>query len=141
VDWPTAAYWKDLAAVYPGAKIVLSSRSPDSWYQSISQTILAVLSDPSKWPEPQRAWLEMVHETVVERSLGGRRDKDGAIAAFTAHEAAVQAAIPTENLLVHEAKDGWKPLCDFLGVPVPDTPYPRSNSREEFFEIMAKGGG
>ncbi|MCC5884820.1 MAG: hypothetical protein JJT88_00125 [Gammaproteobacteria bacterium] len=141
VDWPVAAYWRELADAYPDARIILSSRSAESWYQSISQTILAVLSDPSKWPEPQRKWLEMVHETVIERSLGGRSDKEGVMDAFNAHEAAVKATIPAARLLVHQAADGWAPLCAFLGVPIPDTPYPRSNSREEFFELLTQGGG
>ena len=140
VDWPVAGFWEELAAHYPQAKFILSSRSADSWYKSISQTILAVLSAPEKWPEPQREWLEMVCRVVVDRSLGGRMDEAGAIAAFNTHEAAVKAALPAGQLLVHEAKDGWEPLCTYLGTPVPDTPYPRTNSREEFFEIMAKGG-
>ena len=140
VDWPVASFWEELAAQYPQAKFILSSRSAESWYKSISQTILAVLSAPDKWPEPQREWLEMVYRVVVDRSLGGHMDEAGAIAAYNAHEAAVKAAIPTERLLVHEARDGWPPLCAFLGHPVPDTPYPRTNSREEFFELMAQGG-
>ena len=75
---------------------------------------------------------------VLERSLGTARDKDSILAAFEAHEAAVRAAIPAERLLVHSAKEGWAPLCGFLGVPVPDAPYPRTNSKEEFFEHMKK---
>ena len=52
--------------------------------------------------------------------------------------AAVKAAIPAERLLVHSAKDGWEPLCAFLGEPVPDGDYPRTNSKEEFFQHMTK---
>ena len=40
--------------------------------------------------------------------------------------------VPAERLLVFEARDGWQPLCDFLGVAVPDAPYPRVNSREDW---------
>lgn len=140
VDWPTAAFPKELIATYPDAKILLSSRSVESWWESISQTILAVLTAPEKWPEEQRAWLEMVCRVVIDRSLGGRTDREGAMAAFEAHEAAVKAAVPDGNVLVFQAKDGWEPLCDFLGVPVPDGPFPRSNSRQEFFELLASGG-
>jgi hypothetical protein len=78
----------------------------------------------------------MVVKVVIDRSLGGRTDKEGVIAAFLAQEAAVKAEIPPGRLLVHTAKDGWEPLCAFLGVPVPATPYPRTNSKEEFFELM-----
>jgi hypothetical protein len=140
VDWPTSAFWRELLEAYPEAKIILSSRSVESWYESISQTILAVLTAPEKWPEEQREWLEMVCKVVIDRSLGGKTDRDGVIAAFEAHEAAVKKAVPADNLLVFEAKDGWGPLCEFLGKPVPSGPYPRSNSREEFFALLAGGG-
>ena len=140
VDWPTSAFWRELIEAYPQAKIVLSSRSAESWYASISQTILAVLTSREKWPEQQREWLEMVCKVVIDRSLGGKTDRDGVIAAFEAHEAAVKEAVPADNLLVFQAKDGWGPLCEFLAKPVPSGPYPRSNSREEFFELLAGGG-
>ena len=78
----------------------------------------------------------MVVKVVIDRSLGGRTDKEGVIAAFHVQEAAVKAEIPASRLLVHTAKDGWEPLCAFLGVPVPATPYPRTNSKEEFLELM-----
>jgi len=137
VDWPTAAFPRELTAAYPDAKVLLSSRSVESWWESISQTILAVLTAPEKWPEEQRAWLEMVSRVVIDRSLGGRTDREGAKAAFEAHEAAVKTA---GDVLVFQAKDGWEPLCDFLGVPIPEGPFPRSNSRQEFFELLASGG-
>ena len=137
VDWPTAAFWRELLDAFPKARIILSTRSAESWADSISQTILAVLQAPEKWPEEQRAWLTMAREVVIGRSLGGRADRDGIIAAFNAHEAAVKAAVPKDRLLVFEARDGWEPLCAFLDKPVPDAPYPRSNSREEFFALLA----
>jgi hypothetical protein len=135
VDWPTAAFWQELADVYPDAKIVLSSRSAESWYASISETILATVWAPETWPPQAVDWFRMVSK-VLERSFGDAKTKDELIAVFHAHEAAVKAAIPAERLLVHSAKDGWAPLCAFLGVPVPAEPYPRTNSKEEFFQHM-----
>jgi len=136
VDWPSAAFWRELAAAYPDAKIILSTRSAESWYSSFSETILASLLARENWPPPAVPWLTMVTKVVIDRSLGGRTDKDGVIAAFHAQEAAVKAEIPASRLLVHTAKDGWEPLCAFLRVPVPETPYPRTNSKEEFFQLM-----
>ena len=63
-------------------------------------------------------------------------DRDDLIAGFNAHNEAVKAAVPADRLLVFEVKDGWGPLCDFLGVPAPDEPFPRSNDREEFWELV-----
>jgi len=137
VDWLSAAFWKELAGAYPNAKIILSTRSAESWYDSISETILATVWKPETWPPQAVDWFRMVTK-VLERSFGGAKDRDSLIAVFNAHEAAVKAAIPAERLLVHSAKDGWEPLCAFLGVPVPEGPYPRTNSKEEFFEHMKK---
>jgi hypothetical protein len=135
VDWPSAAFWKELADHYPDAKIILSSRSAESWYDSIRDTILATVWAPEKWPAPAVDWFKMVAK-VLERSLGDAKTKDEIIGVFNAHEANVKATIPPERLLVHSSKDGWEPLCAFLGVPVPATPYPRTNSKEEFFQLM-----
>ena len=136
VDWPTAAFWRDVHAAFPEAKMILSTRSAESWWKSFSNTILPSLLDERGPPPHLKDWIEMVKKVVIGRSLGGKTDKDGAITAFEAHEAAVKTAYPEGQLLVHEAKDGWEPLCAFLGVPVPDTPYPRTNSTDEFHELM-----
>lgn len=136
VDWPTAAFWREVAATYPDSKIILSTRSAESWYASFSETILPSLMARDTWPPPVVPWLTMVSKVVIERSLGGRTDKEGILAAFREQEAAVKAEVPAHRLLVHEARDGWEPLCAFLGVPVPATPYPRTNSKEEFFQLM-----
>lgn len=136
VDWPTAAFWREMAAAYPDAKVILSSRTPESWVKSFSDTILKVLLDRPNWPPHMTDWLTMVTRVVIDRSLGGVTDPEGLMRVFKAHEAAVKAAIPANRLLVHSAKDGWEPLCAHLGVPVPATPYPRTNSTEEFFELM-----
>ncbi|NNC37915.1 MAG: sulfotransferase family protein [Acidimicrobiales bacterium] len=138
VDWPTAAFWRELSEHYPDAKIILSSRSAESWYDSFSQTILAVLMDEDNWPAPAVEWFKMAGRICIDRSLGGKTDKESMIAAFNAHEAEVKAVIPANNLLVHEAKEGWPSLCAFLGVPEPVTPYPRTHSKDEFFVSMQK---
>ena len=51
---------------------------------------------------------------------------------FVGHNAEVKRTIPAERLLVFEASEGWAPLCQFLGVKVPDAPYPNMNTTEEF---------
>ncbi|MDF2232838.1 sulfotransferase family protein [Albimonas sp. CAU 1670] len=128
VDWPTAAWWPELVEAFPQAKVVLTWRSPESWWESFSKTILPVLvrlrdSDPDA----------AGYRAVALRSLGGRfEDRAHCLAAYEANAAAVKAAVPAERLLVHGLGDGWGPLCAFLGVPVPDAPYPRSNDAAAF---------
>ncbi len=139
VDWPVAAFWSQVAATYPQAKVILSSRSAESWYSSFSETILGIILDREKWPEQARPWFEMLHEVILGRSLGGRTDRDGIIAAFEANEAAARASIPSDRLLVFAATDGWAPLCAFLGKPVPSGPFPRTNAKEDFFKAVSEG--
>jgi hypothetical protein len=74
VDWPSAAFWKELADYYPDAKIILSSRSAESWYGSISETILAAVWAPENWPPQAAEWFTMVSK-VLERSFGGCKDE------------------------------------------------------------------
>jgi hypothetical protein len=139
VDWPTAAYWRELSEAYPKAKVILSTRSAESWCESFSQTILTILSAPETWPEPARPWLEMVTDVVMKRSLGGKTGREDLIAAFNAQEAAVKSTIAPERLLVFDVRQGWEPLCRFLDRPVPSSPFPRTNSKEEFFELVKAG--
>jgi hypothetical protein len=150
VDWPAAAYWRELAAAYPDAKLILTVRDPDSWYDSARATIFKQSIDPPRGAarlsmrlaeavSPDlRAFLAMTHETI-ERPLFEDRLADRAymISAFNRHVDEVQAAFPAERLLTYRAAEGWAPLCEFLGVPVPDQPYPRDNASEDFFRAAA----
>jgi len=136
VDWPTARFHAELHKAYPDAKFILGYRSPKSWAESFSQTIYMALSDISKAPEQQQAWLRMVTELITQNGIPPGLDVAGLERAFIAHVEAVKAAVPAEKLLVFQATDGWEPLCAFLDAAVPDEPYPRTNDRTEFWKRM-----
>ena len=137
VDWPTASFFRELAGVYPQAKFVLSVRSPESWAESFGDTIYKVLGGRDNAPPAMHAWLEMVVRVLQKAGIPAGLDREGLIRAFNAHNAAVKAAIPAERLLVFEAKQGWAPLCAFVGKPVPEGEFPRTNDREEFFKLVS----
>lgn len=132
VDWPTVYYWRELTTHYPDAKILLTLRSAESWYESISKTILQVINNLT---DPQSIGLKMISEGVFDNRL---HDRDYAIDIFEKHNAQVRETIPAERLLVFNIGDGWEPLCKFLEKPIPDTPYPKSNTGEEFHEFFDK---
>lgn len=46
---------------------------------------------------------------------------------YTDHYAHVRSKVPPERLLNFQVKEGWAPLCDFLGKEAPDEPFPRVN--------------
>jgi hypothetical protein len=84
--------------------------------------------------------LRMAKFVVAERTFGNRFDRDHAIAVYRRHNDEVRRAIAPGRLLVMSGEMGWAPLCEFLGVAVPDEPYPRTNTSEEF-RGRAKVGG
>jgi Sulfotransferase domain len=142
VDWPSAQFWAELARAFPKAKVVLGLRDAARWYESFSNTILKLMRAPELAPNPtEKAIVAMCQDVITRRAFDGRLDDPAHIkACFERHNAAVKAALPPERLLVFEAAQGWGPLCKFLGVPVPATPFPRVNSTTEFWEIIQRGG-
>jgi Sulfotransferase domain len=59
-------------------------------------------------------------------------DRDAMIFAYRRHNDAVRAEAPRDRLLEWRAGEGWEPLAGALGVPVPETPFPHVNAREQF---------
>lgn len=134
VDYPGCAFWRDLIQFYPSAKVLLSVRNPGDWFESTQQTIF---SEEQSKPMVQSSLKEFFDKTVFE-TFGDRiHDRDYMIGAFQRHNDEVQSLVPPDRLLVYEVAQGWPPLCQFLGVPVPDSPFPRVNSREERARILA----
>ncbi len=133
VDWPASAFWRELSEAYPDAPIVLSTRSAESWWASASQTIFAVQDRVAD----ERA--DMIRELLAARFTSAISDRAAAIAAFEAHNADVRANAPRHRLIDWTPEDGWAPLCEALGVAVPDEPFPRVNTREEFVANVRGG--
>jgi len=134
VDWPGARYWRELAAHFPDAKVILSVRPADAWFDSFQATIGRFLGPPDAHSDAdRRARAAMTHELIGQQIFGGIiDDRAHAIRVFREHNAEVQRTIAPDRLLTFQASDGWQPLCDFLGVAVPDTPFPHANSTEAF---------
>ncbi|HEY9762127.1 MAG TPA: sulfotransferase family protein [Trichocoleus sp.] len=135
VDWPGCEFWQPLLEQYPDAKVILTLRDPDRWYESALKTIYGITHrPPSADASPiMHAQQAMVAKMVWQKTFGGRfADREHAIAVFNAHNEAVKAAVPADRLLVFEVRQGWEPLCAFLDCPIPDAPFPNVNSTEEF---------
>ena len=130
VDWPSAHFYKQLAVRYPDAKVILSRRDPRQWFESMTETILKAMTlQGGAVDHPMR----FAHIIVAQHTFGGDFSEASVTAAFERHNAEVIATVPPERLLVFEAAQGWGPLCGFLGVAEPATPFPRTNSREDFW--------
>ncbi|MEL7031074.1 MAG: sulfotransferase family protein [Pseudomonadota bacterium] len=136
VDFPSSAYWRELAAQYPDAKIILTTRSFDSWYDSACETIYPVSRDIPGWmmviPKVRKI-KEMTYGAIWDRVFGGKfEDKVAVRQVFDQHEADVKAAFSEDRLLIFHPKEGWEPLCAFLDKPVPKGTFPNVNDRASF---------
>jgi hypothetical protein len=150
-DWPGGFFYRRLMDDFPDAKVLLSVRDPERWEPSFTDTIVALnygeslvrnMAAARAHVDPIFAqYLDFVHRMFWsdEGSFPNGHDRDALIAGFIAHNDVVRATVPAERLLVWEAADGWEPLCAFLGVPVPDAPFPHANDRETFVNRVAGG--
>ncbi|HJQ29927.1 MAG TPA: sulfotransferase [Rubrobacter sp.] len=143
VDWPACTFYEELMRRNPDAKVLLSVRDPERWYESTRSTIyeltrLIESSTISRWIFGLMSLLifggftgrrsSLANDIIWEGTFDGRfEDKDYAIEVFERHNEEVKRRVPPERLLVYEVKEGWGPLCEFLGVSEPDEPFPRLN--------------
>ena len=136
VDWPACEFYRELMAAFPNAKVLLSLRDPDAWYDSTRSTLFAV-KDALPWWFPPSV-LRMQDAVVWNGRLGGQfANRERAIAAYEAHIDEVRRTVPAGRLLEYRVEQGWGPLCEFLGVPEPDgVAFPRSNDRKYFARVL-----
>ena len=144
VDNPGCCVWRELMAAYPDAKVLLTvhPRGPDAWYESTYSTIyfterlwqfkLLKLLTPFG-----RNFGDMAQKLIWQRShRGSMAGREAAIAHYQQHIEEVKAAVPPEKLLVFSVDQGWGPLCDFLGKPVPEGAFPNVNDRREIMKTI-----
>ncbi len=127
-DYPSATYWRELADYYPDAKIVLTTRDPDRWFDSVSETIFSRWMQEAHEGTPEHT---LMQRTIFDAIAGDVTDRAFLTEWYAKRNQAVSEAIPEERLLHFDLKDGWAPLCEFLGAHVPELPFPHVNSREE----------
>jgi hypothetical protein len=135
-DLPSCAFGPELIAAYPDAKVVLTNRDIDGWYTSCVGTIRNSMTDPwlhflgrfdvdvmGKWTKMSRLLFKGLFNDDFEKN--GKQ-------VYEDHYRAVRTLVPKENLYEFQIGEGWEGLCEFLGVDVPDFPYPRVNEATSF---------
>jgi hypothetical protein len=137
VDWPISAFWRELAGVNPDAVVVLSVRADaETWWQSVDSTILVAARHQQ--PPEYGEWQPLFLELLEQRLTPDWNDRHSAMSAYEGHNAAVRDAF-AERLVEWHADDGWAPLCQALGLPIPNEPFPHLNSREEWLRERRDG--
>jgi hypothetical protein len=135
VDFPSCSSYKAIAAHYPNAKVILTVRDPERWFESTQETIFA-----PRWIEYLRNVEigKFIQLTVNDYLQDRMHDKEHLIKRFQEHIEEVRNTIPASRLLVFEVKEGWGPLCEFLELPEPDAEFPFLNDEEATKEILNK---
>jgi len=137
-DWPWCTYYKELMRAFPDAKVLLSVRDPEEWYESTITTLYSIYKirryltlGPGSGPGSGGIW---------GHTFSGRfEDREHAIAVFERHNEEVVRHVPPEWLLVYEVKEGWRSLCEFLDVGVPEgLPFPRLNGYGKIWNLPDK---
>jgi hypothetical protein len=137
VDWPAASFWRELSAANPDAIVLLSTRaSADAWWKSADETIFEISRREAPPDAVVRGQLAMAKDLFVTRFCADWIDEVAAKDAYEAHNAAVRAGVPADRLVEWQPGDGWAPICEALGLTVPDEPFPHVNTTDEFRAML-----
>jgi hypothetical protein len=152
VDWPGSYFYKELIEAYPDAKVLLSVRDSEAWERSMRQTIWGMFwgdilirdlsSARVRVDEQWRAFIELMQDMWKRGGLmdnGADTTTESMRAAMERFNQEVQDTVPADRLLVWSVSDGWEPLCEFLELPVPDTPFPHLNDSKGFIDRIVDG--
>lgn len=152
VDFPCYPFYKEHLKRYPEAKVILTVRPFESWYNSLYNTVwqagpqnlqekLQMMARMAFNPRLRKAikCIKFVRRYLWEKQFQGNfEDKSFVEDIFRDHLEAVKAYVPAHQLLVYDIRDGWEPLCQFLGIPVPKEPLPHLNKKEDFKSMLGE---
>ena len=137
VDWPTISFIPQLLEAFPRAKVILTRRDSEEWYESARNTIFEAMLSGDKNPDLEgRARTKMSRKLIIENTFSGRYDdKKHCIEVYDRHIQNIRELVNPNDLLEYNINDGWEVLCDFLNVPVPINSFPSTNDRKSFLAM------
>ena len=141
VDWPACTFYAELMERHPDARVILNIRDPERWYESVRNTLYELSVVVPRHPLYRIGYtlvslvvfrgsrrFNLADEIIWQGTFDGRfEDEAHATEVFGRHNAEVKLRVPDDRLLVYDVRQGWGPLCDFLGVDEPDEPFPHTN--------------
>lgn len=134
-DWPAVAFAKEFIETYPDAKVIITSRDVASWYDSVIKTVDWRANDPELKAMAKFDWGAGLYYPMLrkfwDQFFYGDFKKYGK-QRFHDYYKEVRELVPASNIFEYQVKQGWQPLCEHLGEPIPDKPFLRSNDAEQF---------
>ncbi len=150
VDFPCYPWYKEHLLQYPNAKVILTVRDFESWYESVLKTVYT--AGPQSAGEKVKMLLKMSVNARVRRVVKCIKffkscffgdqfqdrfsDKEYVRSVWEQHIADVKAHVSEEQLLIYNVRQGWEPLCEFLDLPIPKEDLPHLNKKENFRKMM-----
>jgi hypothetical protein len=136
-DWPAVAFAKELIEAYPEAKVIITTRDVDSWHKSVMKTVNWRANDGELKAIAQFDWAAGLYYPMLRKFWQyffyddfENRGKER----FHDYYAEIRSLVEPGRLLEYRVSSGWRPLCEHLGEPVPDVPFPRSNDADGFVQ-------
>ena len=128
LDFPACLFWQHIFKEFPKAKVLLLLRDPNDWYESVEATIYQVAKE--KINEPAQL---LVRQLFFGEFLKDQFEKRfQAMAVFEKYCAEVKSSVNSTDLVEYSVSEGWAPLCKALSCPIPNEPFPMTNTRPQF---------
>jgi hypothetical protein len=146
-DAPAVLFAEELIKAYPDAKVIVNYREDiEAWHRSVINTWSAAeeRSGPAWFMtllslfHPRMFWLRIHEERITQSGLFRGSYRKHAKEAYRDHYALLDRIAPKQHTLKWKVQDGWGPLCEFLGKPVPNEPFPNTNALDEVLDRVVK---
>ena len=154
-DYPTSDYVAEYLQLYPDAKVILSVRdNATAWAQSfqVLQELVLTMERPFSWTYPN--WIPLLtperavdfhkirchlgtntlNVSRCELLFGLGQTLDYLLQHYEKHNARIREIVPPEQLLEFNVKQGWEPLCEFLGHTPPERNFPRVGEARRYHQ-------
>lgn len=146
VDFPCAIFYDEILNENPSAKVILTVRdNAATWYKSSINTIFKAYKLLDCWAiklfanyficrnKYERIGAKLVLDEIWLKFFEGEfENEQKTIGKYDDWIINVKKNVPSNQLLIFNVKEGWKPLCNFLGQKIPNCDYPHSNEYNSF---------
>ena len=145
-DNPVCEFWEEILKEYPNSKIILNTRNPEAWLKSIKETIFLVrVNVPfgvsfmfNTFLRKRKSVMSKVTSMIFGYGENYNTSDEHIIKTFNDWNKKVEERCPKDKFLKWEIKEGWKPICQFLGIETPNEDFPRVNDTQEFKDRINK---
>lgn len=131
-DQPGCFFVEELLQLHPDAKVIVTTRDRESWWASYS-ALWQSLHEIYQWswltPQVNRFcvfsfefWKRVPQAVGLPQCEPWPMSKQEGL--YDAHAEYIRRVVPPSQLFYFDVRSGWKPLCEILGVPVPNEPFP-----------------